>query len=47
MLQICFEYGAFYKVMLSHLCDRFYKGCCPGSSWNKETQQCERKKTAI
>lgn len=22
---------------------RFFKGCCPGLSWNAETQQCERK----
>lgn len=22
--------------------NRFYKGGCPGSSWNTETQQCER-----
>lgn len=43
----CFVYGSFYKVMLSHLCIRFYKGCCPGSLWNTETQQCESKKTAI
>lgn len=24
------------------LCNRFFKGCCPGSSWNSITQQCER-----
>nr|XP_034333983.1 cell death abnormality protein 1-like [Crassostrea gigas] len=23
-------------------CEGFYKGCCPGSSWNSKTQQCER-----
>ncbi|XP_052710775.1 cell death abnormality protein 1-like [Crassostrea angulata] len=23
-------------------CERFYKGCCPGSSWNSSTEQCER-----
>lgn len=21
---------------------RFFKGCCPGSTWNSESQQCER-----
>uniref|UniRef100_A0A8W8JGW4 Multiple epidermal growth factor-like domains 6 n=1 Tax=Magallana gigas TaxID=29159 RepID=A0A8W8JGW4_MAGGI len=23
-------------------CEGFYKGCCPGSSWNSTSQQCER-----
>lgn len=24
---------------------RYYKNCCPGSAWNSETQQCQRKYT--
>lgn len=35
------------QIKVVSLCNRLFKGCCPGSSWNTETQQCERKKTAI
>lgn len=31
-----------YLPFLFFLKCSFYKGCCPGSSWNYVTQQCER-----
>lgn len=42
------KYHQYYQIMLSQYFSkrfRFYKGCCPGSSWNSSTQQCERKYT--
>lgn len=35
------------QIKVVSLCNRIFKGCCPGSSWNTKTQRCERKNTSI
>nr|XP_034333989.1 multiple epidermal growth factor-like domains protein 10 [Crassostrea gigas] len=30
-----------FRYLYASECEGYFKNCCPGSSWNSETQQCE------